>query len=699
MSSVIVAGFAERVGAYYANELRAFFGDDIDISYISIKSDDLSVIKEYDMVLITSYTIIGKIIAHTSEDTKILKISKNLDIRGAKLIDDLDYGMEALVVNVGPKTVSESIYLIYSYGRTDLELHPYYPGIENYKEVDTILTQGELEITPQYGADVIDIYNTTIDVKTFLELIDFFKLDKARYLNKLVERQSFRSTKGDGVSLVISERSMFDNIINVLFENLNEGVLIYDHMGCITTISSSVQKFLRKNTSSLLGKEVHRVFDLEKEVLFGENTVESIIKLGNTPYICNIIPRMVFGKNQYGLVIIKKYSDAEMKMHMHKRELLEKGHRAKYGIEDIVGTSEQMAKLKEYALRISKSESTVLITGESGTGKELFAHAIHNNSRRNKEQFIAINCSAIPENLLESELFGYEDGAFTGAKKGGKQGVFEYANGGTLFLDEIGEMPIHLQNRLLRVLQEQEIMRIGGSSIIKIDVRIIAATNIRLKEQVKAGKFRKDLFYRLNILPLKLPPLRERGRDVLEIFHQMMLKKNEVVDLSEAVQEHFLMYEWDGNIRELANCGEYLLNLGKRLINLEDLPETMMMLERSDDSTLLKETYKSLEDQKGEDQESEDYIKKNKQSFESVPSVMKDINKILLSILYENAKRGKKVGRKSISISLAEHDIFLGEQEVRDKLLDLSQDGYVVINRGRGGTQITEKGIHTLKLY
>lgn len=677
MKSVIVVGIAERIGSYYADELSSFFGDDISVSYISTKTGDLEILNDYDMILITTHTVISKIMPYTAKDTRILKINKDLDPRGVECIDALPFGTEALVVNVGPKTVSESIYLIYSYGRTDLELHPYYPGIEKYKKLDIVLSQGELDIVPQYGAEVYDIFNTTIDVKTFLELIDYFKLDKARYLNKLIERQSFRNNEGDGLSFVISERSMFNNIINVLFENLNEGVLIYDDMGCITTCSTSVQKFLKKSTKSLIGKTVSQVMDLDKTMLFGEETTESIMKLGHTPYICNVIPRMQFGKNKYGVVIIKRFSDAEMKMHMHKKELLEKGHRAKYQISDIVGSSDVMEGLREYALRISRSDSTVLITGESGTGKELFAHAIHNNSRRKKEQFIAINCSAIPENLLESELFGYEDGAFTGAKKGGKQGVFEYANGGTLFLDEIGEMPLHLQNRLLRVLQEQEIMRIGGSSIIKIDVRVIAATNIQLKEEVKAGKFRKDLFYRLNILPLKLPPLRERASDVIDIFQHMMSKRNEGIVLSDDVKSHFLKYEWDGNIRELANCGEYLLNLDKQTIYLEDLPESMMI-----ETTL--RTLDSPMVRRGE--------------FYSEPGE-KNIEAVILSILYENGRQGRKLGRKTLSTALAARDVFMGEQEVRDYLLDLASKELVVINRGRGGTQITEKGIQQLKLY
>jgi len=672
-----VVAIAEKIGAYYANELNQFFGDDVQIDHVNTRSSDLSVIGGYDMVLITTHTIINLIMPYVAKKAKVLKVNKNLNPVGVERINSLPFGSEALVVNVGPKTVSESIYLIYAHGRTDLELHPYYPGIENYKELGIILSQGELDILPGYGGKVIDILNTTIDVKTFLEVIAFFKLDKKRYLNKLMDRQSFKSDDDDGVSIVISERSMFDNIINVLFENLNEGVLIYNDMGVITTCSSSVQKFLGKNRETISGRNITEVIDIQNSVVFGEEPSETILKIGSTPLICTVLPKMTFGKNNYGLIILKRYNDAEIKMHMYKKELLEKGHRAKYNIKDIVGSSPEMEKIKNYAVRIAKSDSTVLIIGESGTGKELFAHAIHNNSRRNKEQFVAINCSAIPENLLESELFGYEDGAFTGAKKGGKQGLFESANGGTLFLDEIGEIPLHLQNRLLRVLQEQEIMRVGGNSILKIDVRIIAATNIDLKQQVAGGKFRKDLYYRLSILPLNLPPLRKRGNDVLEIFEKFMETKKEKVNLSDNVKEYFLKYSWDGNIRELSNCGEYLINLGYDNVEIDDLPESMKnqsvetAINNIDPSMTVLGTLKT-------------------ESFN------KDTATVILEILYDMAKQNRKIGRKQLSSQLREHNIFLGEQEVRNKLVILAEKGLVKISKGRGGTQITNNGIKVI---
>lgn len=657
MNKLLVVSRAERIGQYYCEALREFFGDVIVIDSITAEYYNLNIIGEYDMILITTHTIISQIMHYVKKESRVLKIIKALDPEGIKKIEEIPYGSETLVVNVGPKTVSESIYMIYALGRSDLELHPYYPGIENYKPLDIVLTQGELEIVPNHGGRIINIHNTIIDSKTLLEVISFFKLDKKRFLSKLMERSKIR--KSDGVSLVINERFMFEEIINVMFENLNEGVLIFDASGLITSSSKSTQSFLNKTSYQILGHKVIDIMPVKQSEITGTELVEKVIKINQIPLICNIMPNMTLGSNDYGLVILKKYNDEEMKMHRFKKELISKGHKTKYTIEDIIGSSNEMTRIKDIALRMSKSDSTVLIIGESGTGKELFAHVIHNNSKRRKGQFVAVNCSAISENLLESELFGYEEGAFTGAKKGGKIGLFESANGGTLFLDEIGEIPLHLQNRLLRVLQEKEIMRVGGSDIIRTDVRIIAATNIDIKKQVSNGSFRKDLYYRLGVLPLNIPPLRKRGSDSLDIFEHIKHKKQVDITLDDSAKQFFSTYYWDGNVRELYNCFEYLLNLDQKTVSVNDLPEHM----------------------------------KGEMTSINKPIINKSIDVEILKILYDYNLKHIKIGRKKLSEELSRIHIFLGEQEVRNELLKLQTLSYVSIGVGRAGTRITPEGI------
>ncbi len=249
------------------------------------------------------------------------------------------------------------------------------------------------------------------------------------------------------------------------------------------------------------------------------------------------------------------------------------------GFEQIIGESSAMQKLKKRALQISHSDSTVLITGESGTGKDLFARAIHNASPRSDKPFISINCGAIPEMLLESELFGYEKGAFTGADKNGKIGKFELANHGTIFLDEIGDMPLHLQVKLLRIIQNKQIDKVGGYAPIDVDVRIIAATNKNLEEMIVQNSFREDLYFRLSVIPLLIPPLRERPEDISSLLEFSFQKFNEKLDkkiagISAQALDCLCSYSWPGNARELENAMEFAINMEtSSRIQIDNLPD------------------------------------------------------------------------------------------------------------------------------
>lgn len=250
------------------------------------------------------------------------------------------------------------------------------------------------------------------------------------------------------------------------------------------------------------------------------------------------------------------------------------GHQAIYTFDKIIGKDKNFVRLIDYAKKIADSKSNVLVMGESGTGKELFAQAIHNYSKRKDEPFVALNCGAIPRNLIESELFGYEGGAFTGAKSTGQPGKFEIADGGTIFLDEIGEMPLDMQTRLLRVLEEGTVSRVGSAKEILVDVRVIAASNKDLNEEVEKGNFRKDLYYRLNVLPIKLMPLRERKADIPLLSQFFMnristrLNKKSVL-INKEILKSFLEYEWPGNVRELENIIE-------QIVNTESIPDSLI---------------------------------------------------------------------------------------------------------------------------
>ncbi len=310
-------------------------------------------------------------------------------------------------------------------------------------------------------------------------------------------------------------------------------------------------------------------------VASGEKFInEEIVITGNntkTKYNVNVSPiRDQEQTNLIGMVIAMR--ELENVYHLVNKYT---GMQARYTFTDIIAKSRIMRKLVDYSGTIANSPSTVLIEGESGTGKEVFAQSIHNASSRHENGFVAINCAAIPENLIESELFGYDDGAFTGAKKGGHPGKFELANGGTLFLDEIGDMKLEMQVKLLRAIQEGAITRIGGDKNIPVDVRLIAATNKNLKDEVDKGQFRLDLYYRLSVIPIKIPPLRDRKEDLPSLIRFFLNKKSlklqkKVPQLRYSTLQELLDYNWPGNIRELENAIEQIVNLDG-IASFEDL--------------------------------------------------------------------------------------------------------------------------------
>ena len=303
-----------------------------------------------------------------------------------------------------------------------------------------------------------------------------------------------------------------------------------------------------------------------KEALKGHAAIEKVKIINNLPCIVRYIP--VFHNDKaIGVNIIIQNSESLRESDSKiRRGLKDRGLVARYSFDDIIGESRKFRDMVDKARRFSLVQSSILITGETGTGKELFAHSIHAASPRASEPFVAVNCAALPGNLLESELFGYVEGAFSGAVRGGKAGLFEIADRGTIFLDEIGEIPLDVQSKLLRVLQEKEIRRLGDTRMRHVDVRIIEATNVDIRKKVRDGAFRSDLYYRLSILDLQLAPLRERGNDILllsDVFLSRYAEKEgrRKPSLSSEAEELLLSYAWPGNIRELRNICEKIIVL------------------------------------------------------------------------------------------------------------------------------------------
>lgn len=363
---------------------------------------------------------------------------------------------------------------------------------------------------------------------------------------------------------------------------ISEGIISIDRDKRITTFNPAAERMLGVSNKDALGRLVDEIIPntrLDKVIEKGIPELGNVSEIEKTQVLTNRVP-IILNEKTVGAVAtfqdITKIQEYEQQI---RAKLLNKGHIAKYNLSDIIGESEAILRTKDRAKKYAANNSTVLIVGESGTGKEMFAQSIHLESSRRNKPFVAVNCAAIHENLLESELFGYEEGAFTGARKVGKTGLFTEAHGGTIFLDEIGELSIEFQASLLRVIQEREVRPVGSNKVIPIDIRIIAATNRNLLEEVKRGNFRSDLYYRLNILKLQIPTLKERKNDIRLLskyfVNKISSRYTKTVEISDKALDKLESYSWPGNIRELENIVERLVVLNDTKISVNKVKEIL----------------------------------------------------------------------------------------------------------------------------
>ncbi|MCA0982812.1 sigma 54-interacting transcriptional regulator [Halobacillus yeomjeoni] len=372
-------------------------------------------------------------------------------------------------------------------------------------------------------------------------------------------------------------------MLEAIIHSSDEAISVVDENGSGLVINPAYTKITGLTEDDIVGKpatvDIYEGESMHMKVLKTRRAVRGVrMKVGPSKkdVLVNVAPVIVDGKLKGSVGVLHDVSEIKaLTTELKRARQIIRSLEAKYTFDDIIGDSAELTLALEQAKVGARTPATVLLRGESGTGKELFAHAIHNESKRRHNKFIRVNCAAIAESLLESELFGYEDGAFSGAKRGGKKGLFEEANYGSIFLDEIGELTLPMQAKLLRVLQENEILRVGGTKPVHVDVRVIAATNINLEKAIMNKSFREDLYYRLNRLPIYIPPLRERKDDLPLLCEHLIQKLNEdygrhVTKVNEAAFQKLESYDWPGNVRELENI------IGRAMIYMENLEEEIL---------------------------------------------------------------------------------------------------------------------------
>ena len=613
-----------------------------------------------DLILVSSMELLPEVEKFVNTKSPIIVARRSINYHAIEKLFDIPSDTDVLLANDAITAAEETISLLLALGIDHIRYHPYAPGLRNYPNLKIAITPGEPDCAPPCVEQIVDIKSRMVDITTLVEIIEMLSLSDSRanilsanYLRDIIDLIKTNQQKARNSQLL-------SNKLYTIINTVHDGILAIDESNTVSVINPVAEHLLALNAGDTIGENFNDVLNGKiKEQLFrATNHQEQFINHNNRQIIINSAT-ITDNKSPAGCVYtFKDVSEIKRLEEELRRKTVKEQQIARYSLDQIAGNSEAIRDVIEKAHCLASSDSPILIQGESGTGKELLAQGIHNASSRRHGPFIAVNFAALTESLVESELFGYEEGAFTGARKGGAAGLFEQAHKGTIFLDEIGDSPLAFQIRILRVLQEKQVRRIGSSRNIPIDVRIISATNQDLKKAMLSGQFRRDLYYRLNVLPLSLPPLRARGTDILLLAKNYYEKIKSLPGSPMAdcyfslIQTHFLAYEWPGNIRELQNVIEYLVNVCPN-----DAPGANLLSEEMQQCIAINNV------QLINKQRDSHYLKE----------------KILEEIMKHN-QNGLPIGRRSLASALS-----LPENTVRKIILQLLNSGRISVSRGRKG--------------
>lgn len=628
-------------------QLKSFLSDAVEIK-VFIQDQGIGPIGPLDFVIFSSHALYEEIqsvfVKHLN--TPFIIGSRTVSDECIDQIVEIPKGTKVLLVNDVEESAREVHQALMDIGLDHIDYELFYPDQLNpQSDLEIAITAGEARHVPCEMKHIIDIGPRIFDFKTLARLLSslglldgYTKSFSKMYLKKIIHMAQHLSESKRQV-MVLNEH------LNRVIESFETGLLMYDCHGQIIFLNDALKHMLKLRHFHFGGKKLHQVIYNKKLLLLlkDEQDQEAFpIRLTIDGVLYHIEKFKVATSDYIGVSFKPESSLTSHCVQEHQK----KGFVAKYGIEDIVGESKGIKEVKQVIEKLGPTQMSILIQGESGTGKELVASALHRMSHRKKAPFLAVNFSALPDDLIESELFGYVDGAFTGARKGGKRGLFQEADGGTIFLDEIGDSSLKVQARLLRVLEEREVMPIGGNEIIPVDVRIIAATNKNLLKMIEEKRFREDLYYRLKMGSIELPPLRERREDIpLLVNHLIAMNSSESVVFDQKTMGYLKNESWLGNVRELKNKIIYLIATGQRLEENQSKKEVTLTSEQ----------------------------------------------KHFLTWIIEHEKKGKTLSRSKLSDYSQKTAFKRTENQVRRILKDLEKSGYLGIKKGRHGIKITIK--------
>lgn len=676
---IAIVALDGQAGRFYAKQVRELFGARVAVTSYSVRDGSVRELERADLYMVSTdaFESVDDLRQYIPIDGEVMEIQVTFLWEVVRQLQSIPAGTRVLFVNLSDKMAREAVSRLNQLGVNQLIFEMYYPGCPldvRPGEYDMVITPDEKRYAPDCIQTVLDIGQRVITATTMTEAALRLGLDELLETARFKAYQNAVAANTYSFDRVFNRSRRLESQFELLMEILDEGMIGVNEKGEVFACNRKAEEIARVNRKLAIGRKAEMVYP---DLPFGECLKSKrplpprVAKIGGTNVNITVTPVLRGGDCIGAFASLQRFSDAEHRQNELRGQLLHKGLRAKYTFADVLGESVALRRSVNIARRMAANDLPVLLIGETGTGKELFAHAVHNASPRAAGPFVALNCAAMPENLLESELFGYEDGAFTGARRGGKPGMFEFAHGGTLFLDEVEGMSSALQIKLLRVLQEHEIMRVGGNQIIHIDVRIVAATNEDLEQRVEEGGFRRDLYYRLNTLPVLIPPLRERNEDLFLLLEHFKDQLHADFQLSDEVRALLASHQWKGNIRELRNVVEYFSCTGDAVIVPGDLPPTFRYCPRKQPA------HKRDKDHSGPAQPPMDTLPREGRRF------------VLRQLFLAD---GQGLGRDRLLLEAQKEGVPLTQQTVRKILTALDAEGLAQVTRGRGGTRITDSG-------
>ncbi len=671
MHKIAVVSHGMTTSLNIAADLEGIFGRYAKIS--AYAATDQPLLDEETLVVFTGKYGREELLRRVQVDSQMIIARRAINQRNLKKLLKIPIGAKVLLVNDHPVSAQLALDQLEDLGFDQWQVDLYWPGKSHWPQRDIVITPGEAHLVPKGSGDIIDIGTRQIDITTLIEIATALGIDgeiggtlSAQYVRDVVDLLH----ESHGNQLVADRLYMG---FRALANHSSEGILLCDGDLRVQVANEVALTMLGQESDGIVGQAIQGL--IPGVAVHGHNKGKDkgqLIKVNGREFYQRV--RLIQQENRVTGAVVTLEDPGLIRQMAHeiRRKKRAHTHTAKYSFEDILYRDKAMEGVLDRAKRLANREGTVLIEGESGTGKELLAQAIHTGSDRKTGPFVPVNFAALPESLLESELFGYEEGAFTGARKKGKAGLFEEAHGGTLFLDEIGDAPLTFQARLLRVLQEGEVRRVGGVDQIPVDVRVIVATHRDLEKEVDQGHFRADLFYRISVLPIELPALRDRGQDVLLLLKSFLKEVSgvqvEVLDqwMTPPLQDWVVAFPWEGNIRQLQNFAMYVaLEKDQEPLDLGDLSSRWTKGERRGGQTPHDQTLGVLKEALGKE----------------------------LVWLLEALYREGAAGRRYLS-QMAKADGFaITEAQLRRLLVSGESMGLVEIRSGRAGSQLTQKGI------